>query len=74
MLDEWRTDVDGDRLYQPSPLVGAIDTRGDVAAAEASLQVVRSVLPELSPAEAAAALSDHRGDVRGALRELLARL
>ena len=54
--------------------VGAVDTREDAAATEASIKVVRSVLPELSPNEVAIALAEHRGGVRGALRELLARL
>ena len=74
MLPAWRTEIDGDRLYQPSGLVGAVDTREDAAAIESAIKVVRSVLPELSPGEAATALGEHRGDVRGALRELLARL
>ena len=74
MLPEWRTQTDGDRMYQPSGLVGAVDTREDAAAIAAAIKVVRSVLPELSPTEAATALGGHRGDVRGALQELLARL
>ena len=54
--------------------MGAVDTREDALAVGAAVKVVRGVLPELSPTEAAAALGAHRGDVRGALRELLARL
>ena len=74
MRPEWRTEADGHQPYAPIGLLGAVDTRASATATQASIEVVRSVLPELSPDEARSALGAHRGDVRGALRELLAKL
>ena len=42
MLPEWRTEVDGDRLYVPIGLLGAVDTREDAARTDAAIKVVRS--------------------------------